>query len=164
METLASWLGTVAVAAFGSAILQLLSPNTKNGLDKYVKFVAATAVLLTVITPLFKILSGLEDYLDDAGIISYRDNINITESNEATKWILSETLDSLDEGVKKLVKERFGVDIQTEFYTGVTSDGIEINSIAISSPVGTPYADTLEAARFLEDYLGIEVKVKNNAE
>lgn len=163
-EALKNWLKIVAAAALGTSILQTLAPRGKNGLDKYVKFVSAAVILLIVITPLFGILADLDGFFDKTGIISDDGNINVTESDTAERWILSETIASLEKGVKKLAREKFGLEIETEIAAEITENGIEIKSISILPPTGTPYAVCLEAAEYLADYLSIEVYVKNGTE
>lgn len=163
-EALKNWLKIVASAALGTSLLQMLSPRGRGSLDKYVKFVCAAAVLLVIMTPLFGIFSDLDGFFEKSGIFSDGGNINITESDTASRWILSETLTSLEEGVKKLTREKFGLEIETDFSAEITENGIEIKSLTISAPTGTPFAACGEAAKYLADYLGIEVLVKNDVE
>lgn len=163
MNSVSQWLMIACGAALGTTLLQILTPSVKSGLDKYVKFVASAAVLLIVITPLFEILSDIDGFLGKTGIISQYENINVTEESPVRKWILSQTLTSLESGVKKLVKEKFYADIQTEFETDISQEGIEIKSVVIHSEE-LVYARKAEIAAFLEDYLGIEVRVKNDVE
>ena len=160
IESIKTWLVLVAGVSFGATVLELLSPRTKGGLEKYVKFVCAVSVLAAVAGPLFTMLSSIADNLPETGIFSNENNINITESNQSQKWILSQTLTDLEKGIKKLVKERFGADIDTEFDTAVSPEGIEIKKIYLSSPV-LLYARKAEIAMFLEDYFNIEVRVKD---
>ncbi len=164
MEALKSWLTVIASAALGTSLLEMLAPRGRSGLDKYVKFVSAAVILLVIITPMLEILADIDGFFDKIGIICDDENINITESDEAQKWILSETLTALKDGIKKLTREKFGLSVEVEFATEIDSDGIEIQSVTLVPPLGTPYADCREAAEFLGDYLGIEVYVKNDAE
>lgn len=163
-EALKNWLKIVASAAFGTSLLQMLSPHGRGNLDKYVKFVCAAVVLLVVTAPLFGILSDLDGFFDKSGIFSDDGNINVTESDAASRWILSETLTSLEDGIKKLAREKFGLEIETEISAEITENGIEIKRVTISAPTGTPFAACGEAAKYLADYLGIEVLVKNDVE
>ena len=76
--------------------------------------------------------------------------------------MLSQTLTSLDEGIVKLVKEKYSVDITASFDTDITQEGIVIQRIIISAPEGTVYAKQLEIAEFLQEYFGIEVRVEKH--
>lgn len=160
MEKVAQWLSAVAAASVGATLLQMLAPKTKGGIEKYVKFVSGSAVLLTVIMMVLGIFKSIEGNLDKTGIFSPGENINITETTQRDKWILSETLESLESGVKRLVKQKFAVDVQVEFKTDISQSGIEIKSATISSKE-IIYAKMVEIAMYLEEYLGIEVNVGN---
>ena len=163
IESIGNWLMVVASAAFGSTIIGLLSPPVRSGLNKYVRFASACAVLATVCSPLFGLLADVQQYFNNAGIFSYDENINITEQqNQSAQWVLSQTLTSLEEGIVKLVREKYHKDINVCFDTDITQEGIVIQRIRISAPEGTVYANQLEIAEFLQDYLDIEVKVEKN--
>lgn len=161
IRALGEWLAAASAAALGATVIQLLTPKMKNGLEKYVKFVSGAAVLIIFITPIFSFLSDAHDFFTYSGIISQEKNIYITEEPPTSKWILSETLTGLEKGIVKLVRQKYGVDVKTEFDTDISEAGIEIKAVIISCE-GIVYGVKTEIADFLRDYLGVEVRVKSD--
>ncbi|MBE6688731.1 MAG: hypothetical protein E7588_05585 [Ruminococcaceae bacterium] len=161
IRALGEWLAAASAAALGATVIQLVTPTMKNGLERYVKFVSGAVVLLIFITPLFSFLSEINDFFDNSGIIRHEQNIYITEEPPTSKWILSETLTELEKGIVKLVRQKYGVGIKTEFDTDISDSGIEIKAVIISCD-GITYGIKTEIADFLRDYLGVEVRVKSN--
>ena len=157
IKELGSWLMSAAIAAFGGTLIEFLTPVFKNGAEKYVRFTVAAGVLAVLITPFFGILSEFENNLAKNGIIYEENNIHVTENNEAEKWILRGTLVNLEKGIKKLVYEKFSLEVSVDISAEVTENGIEINSLFLSGPPGTTEGKMLEVRSFVSDYLGIRV-------
>ena len=154
-QKIGAWLLSVAVASLCSALTELLTPSFRDGMEKYVKFVSAAAILAVVIMPLSGIVSEFEKNIDKFGIFYEENNINVTENTEADKWILKSTVAELEKGIEKLIYERFSVSVTAEVSALVTQDGIEISSVTLYAPDETPQEKIAEMTGFTESYLGV---------
>lgn len=156
-EKIGAWLISVAAASLCSGLIEFMTPVFKNGMEKYVKFTAAAAILAIVSMPLADFISEIEKNISKFGIIYEENNINVTEVTEADKWILKGTVEELEKGIAKLVHHTFSLEVTAVVSAQVTENGIEINSVTLYAPVGTPDGKLAEIKKYVSEYLGIKV-------
>lgn len=155
-QKIGAWLMSVAAASLCSALTELMTPSFRDGMEKYVKFVSAAAILAVVIMPLSGIVAEFEKNLDKFGIFYEENNINVTENTEADKWILKSTVYELERGIEKLIYEHFSVSVTAEVSALVTQNGIEISSVYLYAPTETADDKIKEMTDFVGSYLGVK--------
>ena len=163
-EKIGAWLMSVSAASLCSALIEFLTPSFRDGMEKYVKFTCAAAVLAIVAMPISGIVSEIEKNIEEFGIICQENNINVTENTEADKWILKGTVEQLEKGIKKLVYDRFSLMVTAEVSAQVTQNGIEVDFVTLSAPAGTAEGRMYEIKSFVGEYLGVNVIIKKAGE
>lgn len=109
MNSVREYLASLVIVAAAAGLLSAFSP-VGGTMKKYVNYAIALAVVIVVLSPLrsvFQIIASLDDLLilESAG----RDEEYDKEREKTNQWILDKSQDTIKEGIKILLYDRFGI-------------------------------------------------------
>lgn len=104
MAGIKAWLTSVLVTVIFMTVVDMILPS--NNLKKYAKFVTGLIVIITILSPVFKIFNmqvRMEDYIAEY-TTKLLDNESPVNNEEIKKEINKKTIDAFKENLKKSIE------------------------------------------------------------
>ncbi len=137
MESIKTWITTICASVFFITAVEIILPD--NSFKKYAKFVLGLILMITIINPMIKVLSGkninLSSYLiNEKNILESEE----TKANQYRTENIKSTQNVFEENIQKIIlnllqtqypKNTFQVKVKT--YYEVKSNTFSIESVEI---------------------------------
>lgn len=132
MAGIKAWLTSVLVTVIFMTVVDMILPS--NNLKKYAKFVTGLIVIITILSPVFKIFSNqvrMEDYIAEY-TTRLLDNESPVNNEEIRKDINKKTIDAFKENLKKSIENYIYDSTGKKYQVTVVNMVEDFNSIEFS--------------------------------
>ncbi|NLK39193.1 MAG: hypothetical protein GX303_02935 [Clostridiales bacterium] len=165
MDTLREYLSSLVIVAAVAGLLSAFSP-VSGTMKKYINYAIALAVVIVLLSPLKSLLNVISS-LDNLIILESetRDKSYDEEREKTDKWILEKSQDTIKEGIKILLYDRFGIpeeEVEVELELDRSDPkAVVIEKLRIQLTGYSMWKDSREIESYITSLVGCECEVVN---